>query len=261
MSKKLFTAAKDSGEEQLLLRWNQWTPGLDIDDMIMSEVIGTLPAAPPEAIPEEIKILENPKSNWAFPGAISLERHDCLHVLLGRGLLPEDEAFVIGFTMGAAKDIQDWQYSMFRTLAVHWYPKPYNFKEEDLYAFDLGFEKGQRSKASDLHLFPFELFYDNTVGELRDRVGINKHQLRAAFRLEQAYRPDSPAARRLDIDEGNIDNSALVKFADAPAAPKRTKVEPAAPFNAKEFLDDPDLRNPDATVAPMRDADGCLITG
>lgn len=261
MSKLIFTEARDTGEEQLLLRWNQWNPGLDLDEMTMEDVMSTLPAAPPEAIPEEIKILENPESSWAFPGAISLERHDCIHILLGRGLLPEDEAFVIGFTMGAAKDIEDWQYSMFRTLAVHWYPKPYNFKEEDLYAFDLGFEKGQRSGASDLHTFPFERFMDWTVGDLRSRLGINKHQLRAAFRLEKMYRPDSPAARRLDVEEGGIDNSALVAVADAPDAPKRTKVEP---FNAKELLDDPDLSNPD-TIKPksdhMRDADGCLIAG
>lgn len=226
MSKLIFTEARDSGEEQMLLRWNQWSPGLDTDDMTMEEVMSTLPAAPPEAIPEEIKILENPESAWAFPGAISLERHDCVHILLGRGLLPEDEAFVIGFTMGTASDIQNWQYSMFRELAVHWYPKPYNFSPEDLYAFDLGFEKGKRSDAADLHLFPFEKFMEWEVGALRKQLGINKHQLRAAYRLEQMYRPDSPAARRLDIDEGNIDNSALVANNSAPDAPKKTKIDP-----------------------------------
>lgn len=211
MSLALFTQARDAGEEALLLRWNQWNPGLDLDDQVISDILGTMPAAPPDAIPEEIKILENPDSPWAFPGAITLERHDCLHVLLGRGLLPEDEAFVIGFTMGAAKEVTDWQFSMFKTLAVHWYPAPYNFKPDDLIAFDLGFEKGQRSDAANLHQFPFERFMDWTVGELRKRLGINKHQLRAAYRTEQLMLPDSTAARRLDTDERGRDMSALVQ--------------------------------------------------
>lgn len=223
MSKALFTAAKDTGEEAMLLRWKDWSPGLQIDDLSIDDVLSTMPAAPPDAIPEEIKVLENPESPWAFPGAISLERHDVIHVLLGRGLLPEDEAFVIGFTMGAAKDVTDWQYSMFKTLAVHWYPSPYNFKEEDLIAFELGFEKGQRSEATNLHEFPFERFTDWTVGELRGRLGINKHQLRAAYRIEQSMRPDSSAARRLDVSEDGPDMSALVR-PTGDDAPKKTRV-------------------------------------
>jgi hypothetical protein len=36
-----------------------------------------------------------------------LEGHDCMHVILGRGLLNQDEAFVIGFTMGSARKITE----------------------------------------------------------------------------------------------------------------------------------------------------------
>lgn len=196
-------------DREVLLKWNQWNPGLDNDHRTMQEVIDTLPAAPPSAIPEEIKILENPDSPWAFPGAINLERHDCVHVLVGRGLLPQDEAFVIGYTMGAAKTVTDWQYSMFRCLAVNWYPAPYNFSEDDLYAFDLGFARGSESKVKDLQTFPFEKFMDYTVGELRKRLGVNVHALHAAYKKEKMYLPHSKASMRLDTHWKSLDPSSI----------------------------------------------------
>ena len=49
-----------------------------------------------EDVPFIIRLFENPKYNL-FPGSVTLEAHDIIHVLLGRGLLPKDEAFVILF--------------------------------------------------------------------------------------------------------------------------------------------------------------------
>lgn len=211
MSKLLFTESdvKTDLDRFMLLKWNQWSPGLNIDDERLDDVLETLPAAPPSAIPEEVRSLENPESPDAFPGAITLERHDCIHVLIGRGLLPQDEAFVIGFTMGASKKVTNLQYHTFRQMAVHWYPEPYNFSEEDLFAFDLGFAKGSASDATALEYFPFENFLDFKVGDLRKRLGINVHQLRAAYRKEKLLLPDSKASRRLDVDV-NVNDSRLV---------------------------------------------------
>lgn len=202
MSKLLFTESdvKTELDKSLFLKWNQWSPGLDIDDCRLDDVLETLPAAPPSAIPEEVRALENPESAEAFPGAITLERHDCIHVLIGRGLLPQDEAFVIGFTMGASKKVTELQYNTFRQLAVHWYPKPYNFTNEDLLAFDLGFAKGTASDATALEHFPFENFLDLKIGDLRKRLGINVPQLRAAYRKEKLLLPSSKASQRLDAD-------------------------------------------------------------
>src|SRR6056297_825277 len=90
-----------------LLDWDEWNPGLDTDDMTLRAVLDTLPAAAAEDVPEIIRKYENPESPDALPGAIALARHDCIHVLLGRGLHVQDEAFVIGATMGAASDIAD----------------------------------------------------------------------------------------------------------------------------------------------------------
>ena len=51
-----------------------------------------------EDVPLIIKLTENPKyfTSRLFTGAVDLFTHDCIHVILGRGLLPKDEAFAGG---------------------------------------------------------------------------------------------------------------------------------------------------------------------
>ena len=68
-----------------------------------------------EDVPLVIKLTENPKyiSSKLFTGAVDLFSHDCIHVLLGRGLLTKDEAFVIGYTMGSAKKMRRWRRNLF----------------------------------------------------------------------------------------------------------------------------------------------------
>ncbi|MDE0009008.1 MAG: hypothetical protein OXS50_12090, partial [Gammaproteobacteria bacterium] len=57
---------------------------------------------PQDAIPLIVQLVENPKYDLPgvelFDGAADLDTHDNIHILLGRGLLPKDEAFVLGFT-------------------------------------------------------------------------------------------------------------------------------------------------------------------
>ncbi len=55
---------------------------------------------PASSIPFLVWLLENLASPIALPGKIDLYCHDCLHVLLNKGFSLEDEAFVVGFTMG-----------------------------------------------------------------------------------------------------------------------------------------------------------------
>ena len=62
------------------LRWYEWNPGLHNGERELQQVIDTLPAAKAEDIPWLVRLLENPASQIAFPGAINLERHDAIHV-------------------------------------------------------------------------------------------------------------------------------------------------------------------------------------
>lgn len=191
------------------LNWRDWNPGLDNDHLTLAEVLASMPAAEADDIPWLVRLLENPASRFAFPGAISLARHDAIHALLGRGLTGQDEAFVIGFTMGAAKTVKAWQFSLFRFVASRLYPRVYRFSQPDLIAFDLGHAAGVNSKARALHDVAFESLGALTLNELRKTLNLDVHALQAIYRAEAMTLPHTAASRRLDRDFGGVDPSDL----------------------------------------------------
>ncbi|MEM1398879.1 MAG: hypothetical protein AAGF58_03310 [Pseudomonadota bacterium] len=183
------------------LEWDEWTPGLDTDRMTISEVLETMPAANAADVPAIIRKYENPESPDALPGAISLPRHDCIHVLLGRGLHVQDEAFIIGATMGAASDITDEIVEFFIKVSTTEYPKHWRFEEEHIPSYRLGIGfASDNLKNKDLHLIPLEgeLWQSKTVAQARKDLGIVKEELRAYFRKAELLVPGTRATRRLD---------------------------------------------------------------
>ena len=129
------------------IAWNEWKPGLDNQDQTLGEVLETLPGANPEEIGLLVRLLENPKSPLALTGAVTLLRHDCIHILLGRGLLPQDEAFVIGFTMGTAKeDLSPLEVFVFKKIARYLYPTNYRLSDKNLVAYNLALRPGGNAR-------------------------------------------------------------------------------------------------------------------
>lgn len=195
---------------RLDLNWDEWDPGLDTDDMTIAEVLATMPAAEASEVPEIIRKYENPESPDALPGAISLARHDCIHVLLGRGLHVQDEAFVIGATMGAASDISDETVDMFIRISTTEYPKHWRFEEAHIpsYRLGVGFSVDNLPN-KDLHLIPLEgpEWQAKTVAQARKDLGISKHELRAYFRKASLLVPGTKATMRLDTDAHRDDGS------------------------------------------------------
>lgn len=183
------------------LNWDEWSPGLDTDDMTLAQVLVTMPAADAAEVPEIIRKYENPESPDALPGAISLPRHDCIHVLIGRGLHVQDEAFVIGATMGAASDITQEHIDFFIKVSTTEYPKHWRFEQDHIpsYLLGVGFA-ADNLRNRDLHLIPLEEepWQSKTVREARSDLGIVKEELRAYFRKAELLVPGTPASRRLD---------------------------------------------------------------
>ncbi|MEL6517687.1 MAG: hypothetical protein AAFQ39_08220 [Pseudomonadota bacterium] len=192
------------------LKWDEWDPGLDTDEMTLAEVLATMPAANADEVPEIIKKYENPDSPDALPGAIHLNRHDCIHVLLGRGLHVQDEAFIIGATMGAASDITDEVIDFFIKVSTTEYPKHWRFEEAHIASFRLGVGFAvDNLNNTDLHLIPMEdePWQSKTVAEARKEVGISKHELRAYFRKAEMLVPGTRATRRLDTSSQRPDGA------------------------------------------------------
>jgi len=180
--------------------WRDWNPGLDNDELTLRTVYDKLPGAGPDEIDQMVRLLENPASPYALPGAVRLRHHDCIHILLGRGLLNQDEAFVIGYTMGTAREhINDEQVQLFRLAAKLLYKPPYRMTDNDLIAFDLAFELGNRSQFRHIHKFDFDRAMDLDIGDIRQQLGIDAKALKAAFREERLLLPGNKASERLAI--------------------------------------------------------------
>src|SRR6185295_131573 len=104
-------------------------------------------------IPYLIRTVENPEFDLPlvdiFHGATDLQMHDRLHILLGRGLLPKDEAFVIGFSMGSTGRVNTTEEFLYGLFAKYLYPRAYRFTEDDMSVFKdavrLGFISDCRS--------------------------------------------------------------------------------------------------------------------
>ena len=186
----------------------RWVPGLfDPDPRTLGSVVSTLPANRPDEIDSLVRLVENPASPYALPGAVALDRHDCIHVLLGRGLLGADEAFVVGYTMGAASSSIDGELlETFKLIAKRLYPRHYRMSEADLFVFDLGYQAGARS-AVRIDSLPLEQQLDVPIGTLREQAGVDVATLRALYAAERALFPGSPASARLP-GVGVVDSAA-----------------------------------------------------
>ncbi|MGF1454616.1 MAG: hypothetical protein ACFB6R_04485 [Alphaproteobacteria bacterium] len=174
-----------------------WQPGLDIEDLTLGQVLDSLPGFGPDDVDSVVRLFENPESRYAFPGAVNLKRHDCIHVLLGRGLLGQDEAFVVGYTMGSVHDrLTKDQLNTFRLIAQTVYPDGYRMTDADVMVFDLAYNYGRQAKVPVCDI-PYEDRLSETVGALRGEAGITGADLAALFRVEQLLVPGTTVSDRL----------------------------------------------------------------
>src|SRR5262249_27159168 len=82
--------------------WHAWDPFVIPETKSLAHARLTMPRSPIKKIPLLVRILENPTSPISLAGPTTLLDHDCIHIILGRGLLQQDEGFVIGYSIGNA---------------------------------------------------------------------------------------------------------------------------------------------------------------
>jgi len=152
-------------------------------------------------IPLIIKLVENPTYSIPglnlFHGAVDLLTHDYIHILLGRGLLPADEAFTIGYTMGSTKNVTAVEASIFEAISRYVYPDPYRFKEREITIFHAGLNIAKASDGERLDQVDYDSFLETGLGEIRERIGIATKKIIDYYRTEKKLYPDSKASCRL----------------------------------------------------------------
>ncbi len=120
-------------------------------------------------VPLIIKLTENPDymtARW-FGGAVDLFTHDCIHILLGRGMLPKDEAFVIGYTMGSTGKTTDFKEFLFLLIVSWFYPEGYKFYKEEREIFRGARDIAEMSRPSDLSKVDFNELLDLDLKTIR----------------------------------------------------------------------------------------------
>jgi len=183
--------------------WKDWHIPLDVEDITIRECLATQAdvAAGAVDIPLIIQLVENPKFDIPginlFNGAVTLGDHDVIHVLLGRGMLPKDEAFVIGFTMGSTNKVTSAEKKMYALVAKYLYPGPYKFSDEDIEVFKKAAHLGYVSDCQPLDKIDFTPYMDMPLKQAREALGIETDLLAAYYNIEQARYPEYRECQRI----------------------------------------------------------------
>jgi hypothetical protein len=180
-----------------------WVIPLSRGDLTLAQANAQLEpiALKADDVPFLVRLVENPEYDFPgieiFNGAASLWTHDQIHLVLGRGLLAKDEAFVIGFTMGSTDRVsatEEWLYAVFSRFL---YPKGYRFSAEDIRVFRDAVRLGFVSDCVSLAQADFRAVQDLPLREARRRLGIEEDLLRAYYAIEKRRYPHAPESQRL----------------------------------------------------------------
>jgi hypothetical protein len=180
---------------------NEWSPSLGATSLstLGEELCRMEPfKLEPSEVPLIIRLTENPKYDLGiFPGSVSLYSHDCIHIILGRGVLVKDEAFVIGFTMGSTKRIGVLREGLFCILTKHFYPDGYKFTSQDLIVYKAGLTIASSMDCEDLSKMDFKKYENWRLPRIRKKIGVDCKTLRYYYYLEKQMFPHCTESQRL----------------------------------------------------------------
>ena len=172
-------------------RISEWVPPFS-NDFILKDIFQNLPGKYQNGIPFYISFIET-----NLPGGTLLYEHDCIHVILGRGLLGQDEAFTLGFTMGNDSKYRQIHGSIYKFITKYIYQDVYRFTENECKVFDLGVEYGKSLPIKNIHKFDFDNHLEMNLGCLREKLGVKKEKLKEIYKIEKSIINYSKASLRL----------------------------------------------------------------
>lgn len=186
--------------------YRSWYLPTTYDQLTIQEGLDYLAivAAPQGQIPEIIRWTEGKDSHLVknfFYGGVELGAHDCIHLLLGRGLLTKDEAFIIGFTMGSTNKLETLNKDIFAYIAAHYYPNAYQMDEEARRVFMDAAKLGHIYQCKPLDAIKFEPFLNTTIRDVRSQHQLPLGLIESYYRdIEKVRFPDDKASQRLATD-------------------------------------------------------------
>lgn len=172
------------------LDWRDWHLPLSRGDVTLGQGMDDLAVvgADQDEIPMIVQLVENPRFDIPgldlFHGAVDLTNHDAIHLLLGRGLLQKDEAFVIGYTMGSTRKVNNVEETLFTLIARHIYPGIFRFEPDDVRVFRDAVRLAWISECQRLDRIDFTAYRNHTLSDLRQLLGVDDGLLRAYYAVE-----------------------------------------------------------------------------
>lgn len=186
--------------------YKDWHIPYQHDDITLARALTGMRnvTAAAEDVPLMVQLVENPKFRMPgfeiFHGAVDLQQHDCIHIILGRGLLEMDEAFTIGFTMGSTQKVSTTEERLYSFIAQYLYPNVYKFSSDDIAVFKDAVRLAGIMQCAPLDKFEFRLWRDKPLRMIREAIGLESALLLDYYRLEQRRYPQSIASQRLLTD-------------------------------------------------------------
>jgi len=183
--------------------WREWHVPLSRADVTLGSAYGSLEAIgmAQRDVPLIVQLVENPRFDIPgidiFHGAVDIKTHDSIHILLGRGLLPKDEAFVIGFTMGSTNKVTTLEENLYGLVSKYLYPKVYQFNDDEIRIFKDATKLGYISDCEPLDQVDYEKRLDQTLGDIRREINLECDLLRAYYAIELKRHSKSKASQRL----------------------------------------------------------------
>ncbi len=180
-----------------------WFVALDEDSQTLGDAFEAMQniALEQDAIPTIVQLVENPKFDLPgvdiFSGATNLETHDYIHILLGRGVMPKDEAFVLGFTMGSTNRVGHFEEKLYGLFTRFLYPKHYRFTEEDFQIYKDAVRLGYISDCTPLDKIDYPSLSHLTIKQARKEIGLEVNLLKAYYEIESKRHPDVFESARL----------------------------------------------------------------
>ena len=112
-------------------------------------------------------------------------------------LVPKDEAFVIGFTMGSTNKVTTLEEKLYTLVSKYLYPKVYQFKDEEIRIFKDATKLGYISDCHPLDKVDYDKYLDWPLRDIRRDIHLECDLILAYYAIEQKRYPKSKASQRL----------------------------------------------------------------
>lgn len=184
-----------------------WHVPLHLESMTLEAALASVPTETVE-VPLMLRLQRDPDLSFlgqlVFREGLDQYQHNCIHILLGRGLMPMDQAFVLGFTIASSKKGSLPEHKLNAEIGRHFYRNVPLFGETESAVFKEGIKLAYMSFCAPLEEFDFRPWSDRSLRELREAIGVETDLLLAYFAVEKYRYPHSPASQRLLPDPAKV---------------------------------------------------------